>query len=131
MDGLVGGINYLLAPIFLVNLGKYGIAWGQILGFTAGIGLAHYLLRGKAAFQFDWGSLKTLGMPLIITSAFIVTGRFLFTAWWGMPMIAALAGLLFAYLALRRISEDEWGQIMSISPQSLVPIIQKVQRWCQ
>jgi O-antigen/teichoic acid export membrane protein len=128
VDGIVGGANFVLAPLLVFLLGKYGIAWGQIIGFCAGILCARIMLGWKSAFKYDWSVWRLIGVPLLLACAILIAGQVIFAAWWIVPIYGVAACSLFLHLTLRKLPEEDWQQVQTIAPRFLLPAISKVQQ---
>ena len=131
LDGVVGGINFIIAPILILAFGKFGVAWGQILGFAIGITLALYMLRQLNVFRYDHSSLGLLFVPLLIASSIIFIGQASFSRWWSVPIYGIIAGTIFLLLMGRRLLDADWEQIHIIVPPIIKPVVRKFQSLIQ
>ena len=131
LDGVVGGINFIIAPILILAFGMFGVAWGQILGFAIGITLALYMLRQLNVFRYDRSSLGLLFVPLLIASSIIFIGQATFSRWWSVPIYGIIAGIIFLFLMGRRLQDADWEQIHIIVPPIIKPIVRKFQSLIQ
>ncbi len=129
VDGIVGGSNFMMAPLMVFLFGKYGIAWGQILGFSAGILCARVMLGWKSAFKYDWGVWWLIGAPLLLACVVLVAGQAVFAAWWIVPLYGVAAASSFLHLTLRRLPEQDWQQIQAITPKFLLPVVSKTHQF--
>lgn len=129
LDGIVGGINFIAAPLLVIYWGKFGVAWGQILGFGIGITCALYLLRSLHVFKYDRSSLRLLVIPLSIAGSIIVIGQITYFQWWSVPVYAVIAGFAFILFMGRRLRDDDWEQIHLIVPSIFTSTISRVQKF--
>jgi O-antigen/teichoic acid export membrane protein len=128
VDGLNGGINYLLIPALMVGIQQYGVALGQLIGFLAGIAMGRYLLSHLSGYKPNWSSLRLIAIPLILASSIIIVGQVLFFTWWSVPIYLLVAGILFTWMFSRRLAEEDWSQIRTFIPGALLPAWQKIER---
>jgi O-antigen/teichoic acid export membrane protein len=126
LDSTVGMANYLTAPLLIATLGQYGVVWGQIAGFGAGVWVACYFLRQIPEIHFDWGALKLLTFPLGMTVALVVIAQIIFFRLWVAPIYYLLAAGLFFWLIGKRLNCGDWEIIRSICPPRLHLAMQKV-----
>ena len=126
VDSVVGGTNFILAPLLVLVLGKYGVAWGQIVGFSAGILCARIILGWRSAFKYDGGVWRLTGLPLLLACSILVAGQALFSAWWIVPLYGIIAGGTFLHLTIRQLPEQDWQQVQALAPKFLLPAVSKL-----
>jgi len=131
MDGITGGVNFLLAPVLITLLGKNGVAWGQLLGFITGIFVAHFMLRGLKGFRFEWSVLAIISPPLIAACSLIIVGQFIYFRLWIVPLYIILGGIIYIFWLGKRLSAEDWGLIQTMVPAWLLPNFIKIQRVIQ
>lgn len=127
LDGVAGGINFFLAPVLIFVLGQYGVAWGQLLGFTVGMLVAVLLLRAAPAFRYDWNGLQIIAAPLLAAGALVIAGQILYYNLWVIPLYLAAAGAFFAWTVGQRLYLEDWEQIRAFLPGVLLPWMDRVQ----
>jgi O-antigen/teichoic acid export membrane protein len=72
VDGIIGGINYLGAPIAIIFMQIYGIAIAQIIAFFVGYVIGFFIIKADC-LQIDFlGKYIKLGVSSVAMSAFIV-----------------------------------------------------------
>lgn len=130
-DGIVGVTNMLVAPMLILGLEKYGVAWGQLLGYIFGILCARAMLRRRSDFNFDWNGLRLIGIPLVLASSLIVVGQALLLQWWSVPVYLLIAGLIYILVTGRRFHQEDWDQIRILVPEPLAPIYNRIRSLLQ
>ncbi len=130
-DGITGGVNFLLAPILISALGKNGVAWGQLLGFSIGILIAQLLLRGSQGFRFDWNGLGKIILPLVTACGLIVMGQLVYFTIWIVPVYILLGAAIYGFWMGRRFSDEDWDLIRTMVPAAFTPGFRKIQRVLQ
>jgi len=126
LDGVVGGINFIAAPLLIIAFGKFGVAWGQIIGFLIGIILAIYMMRNMAHFKFDLTSIKLLVLPLLAAGSIIVLGQVAYPRIWSIPVYAIFGGIVFILLMGRQLTSPDWDQIYLTMPRFMQPLVRKI-----
>ena len=127
LDGTAGGINFIVAPLLIITLGKFGVAWGQILGFGVGIIIAISMLKQMNVFRFDLSSIGLLALPIFIASSIIIVGQITYSRWWSVPIFGIIAGIIFIILMGLRLRSDDWEQIHIIAPSFVKPFVKRIQ----
>jgi len=123
---VVGGINFIAAPVLIIAFGKFGVAWGQIIGFLIGIILAIYMMRNMAHFKFDLTSIKLLVLPLLAAGSIIVLGQVAYPRIWSIPVYAIFGGIVFILLMGRQLTSPDWDQIYLTMPRFMQPLVRKI-----
>jgi O-antigen/teichoic acid export membrane protein len=118
-DGIPGVFNVFLSALLIRTLGRWGIAWSQLLTYALAFLVSRHLLskliRTKIVIK-DWLVLMKAFLP----AAAVVVLAQTFTA--RLPILAAwmLAGaVLFAVLLMLSISDSDRAALESVLPGSI------------
>ncbi len=118
-DGVVGIISFTLLPVAIRVLGEYGVAWGQVLGFAAGVLVCRALLRGGPELHYDFSSLRFIAVPLLLGTGVLVLGQVLYFRLWIVPLYGAAAS---AVLAGCLLFVSPWRGAGRQGTRALVPV---------
>jgi O-antigen/teichoic acid export membrane protein len=98
VDGVIGAINYLGAPIAIIFMKIYGIAIAQIFAFFVGFVIGFLIIKAECA-QIDFLSkYAKLGVSSIIMAAFLILSAIQKADLWLMILYNILG--LVAYLCI-------------------------------
>jgi O-antigen/teichoic acid export membrane protein len=123
-DGVVGCMNYLIAPLLIIAFGESGAAWGQILGYTGGIICAIILLRQFPGYRYDLSSLRLILGPLALAASVVIIGQLLYFSWWSVLIYLAIGSLAFVVLVGFRLNADDWSELRESVPGKLAPMVE-------
>lgn len=126
-DGITGGANFILAPVLISLLGKNGVAWGQMLGFSLGILLTQSMLRQSSGFRLDWGSLGRIAVPLLVSCGLVVAGQMIYPHPWIVPLYLAVGGVVYFLWIGKRLTSEDWAMLRGLLPSAVLLIYSKIQ----
>jgi O-antigen/teichoic acid export membrane protein len=121
IDGVNGGLNYLIAPLLVLVLAQYGVAFSQVLGFAAGILCASFLLHRLPGYRYDWKTVREMWLPMLLACVIVGLGELLYLKWWSVPIYISIAVLVFALLVSRHFSAEDWSQFRVLIPTPFLP----------
>jgi O-antigen/teichoic acid export membrane protein len=129
LEGITGGANLLIGSALIALTGPYGVAFGQLISFSIGTAIAAWIVRPRAGFRFEIGSLRLILVPLLLGCTMIVAGQLFFPAWWSAGLCILAGGLVFVLLTSRQLSDQDWEQISKLIPTRLLPVMHYYQRF--
>jgi len=119
----IGLFNYCFSPLLIINIGVYGVIFGQMISFILGIFVATYMLRSYN-ISIHWSELSILVWPLILSVFVVLTGMYLSFNLWLIPLYFMIASVIFIVTLSKKLNDNDWEHIRDVCPQKITPSIE-------